>query len=449
MLSSRGETLPTSASGSQTSGNTKKDRILQTPSSAKKNKLEAYPRNVRTSFQNKKSVVNTKNISSLQESKFNVNSDLQCVTCNGCLFSDNHDSCVLKFINSVNARVKYLEVAFRQHTCFIHNLKGVDLLTGSRGNNLYTLSLGDMKASSPICLLSKASKTKSWLWHRRLCHLNFGVINHLARQGLVQGLLKLKFKKDHLCSACAMGKSKKKSYKPKSEDTNQEKLYLLHMDLCGPMQAVATVCYTKNRSIVRLLHNKTPYELLHGKLPDLSFLHVFGTLCSLTNDNENLGKLHPKADIGIFIGYAPTKKAFRIYNRRTRRIIKTIHVDFDELKAMASEQSSLGPALHEMTPTTISSELVPKPTSSTPFVPPSRNDFDQDSPSPSKCQTTPENQPPVIPQDVEEDNHEVAHMGNDLFFGMPILEVASDQSSSMDFTHAIVHHDHQISQHNS
>nr|GFD18413.1 integrase, catalytic region, zinc finger, CCHC-type, peptidase aspartic, catalytic [Tanacetum cinerariifolium] len=78
--------------------------------------------------------------------------------------------------------------------------------------------------------------------------------------------------------------------------------------------------------------------------------------------------------IGIFIGYAPTKKAFQIYNRRTRRIIKTIHVDFDELTAMASEQSSSGPALHEMTPTTISSGLVPKPTSSTPFVPPSRTD---------------------------------------------------------------------------
>ncbi|GJS71384.1 putative reverse transcriptase domain-containing protein [Tanacetum coccineum] len=78
-----------------------------------------------------------------------------------------------------------LEVAFRQHTCFIRNLEGVDLLTGSQGNNLYTLSLGDMMASSPICLLSKASKTKSWLWHRRLSHLNFGAINHLARHGLV------------------------------------------------------------------------------------------------------------------------------------------------------------------------------------------------------------------------------------------------------------------------
>ncbi|GKE95986.1 retrovirus-related pol polyprotein from transposon TNT 1-94, partial [Tanacetum coccineum] len=78
-----------------------------------------------------------------------------------------------------------LEVAFSQHTCFIHNLEGVDLLIGSRGNNLYTLSFGDMMASSPICLLSKASKTKSWLWHRHLSHLNFGAINHSARHGLV------------------------------------------------------------------------------------------------------------------------------------------------------------------------------------------------------------------------------------------------------------------------
>nr|GFA35350.1 retrotransposon protein, putative, unclassified [Tanacetum cinerariifolium] len=89
--------------------------------------------------------------------------------------------------------------------------------------------------SSPICLFSKASKTKSWLWHRRLSHLNFDAINHLARQGLVRGLSKLKFEKDHLCSACAMGKSTKKTHKPKFEDTYQEKLYLLHMDLCGLM----------------------------------------------------------------------------------------------------------------------------------------------------------------------------------------------------------------------
>nr|GEY52025.1 integrase, catalytic region, zinc finger, CCHC-type, peptidase aspartic, catalytic [Tanacetum cinerariifolium] len=123
-------------------------------------------------------------------------------------------------------------------------------------------------------------------------------------------------------------------------------------------EAVATACFTQNRSIIRLRHGKTPYELLHSKLPDLSFFYVFVSLCYPINDSENLSKLQPKADIGIFIGYAPTKKAFRIYNRRTRKIMETIHVDFDELTTMASEQCSSRPALNEMTPGTISSGLM-------------------------------------------------------------------------------------------
>ncbi|GKE64640.1 retrovirus-related pol polyprotein from transposon TNT 1-94 [Tanacetum coccineum] len=129
-----------------------------------------------------------------------------------------------------------LEVAFQKNTCFIRNLEGVDLLFGSRDTNLYTISLDDMLKTSPICLLSKGSKTKSWLWHRRLSHLNFGTINKLAKDGLARGIPRLKFQKDHLCSAYALGKIKKSSHQPKAEDTNQEKLYLLHMDLCGLMR---------------------------------------------------------------------------------------------------------------------------------------------------------------------------------------------------------------------
>ncbi|GJY72115.1 retrovirus-related pol polyprotein from transposon TNT 1-94 [Tanacetum coccineum] len=124
-----------------------------------------------------------------------------------------------------------LEVAFRKHICFIRDLDGVDLLNGSRGSNLYTLSMENLLLSSLICLLSKASKTKSWLWHRRLSHLNFDYITSLTKQGLVRGPLKLKYQKDHLYSACALGKSKKHSHKPKAEDSIQEKHYLLHMDL--------------------------------------------------------------------------------------------------------------------------------------------------------------------------------------------------------------------------
>ncbi|GJX52355.1 putative reverse transcriptase domain-containing protein [Tanacetum coccineum] len=124
-------------------------------------------------------------------------------------------------------------------------------------------------------------------------------------------------------------------------------------------EVVETACYTQNRSLICLHHEKTPYELLHDRKPDLSYLHVFGALCYPTNDSEDLSKLKAKADVGIFIGYAPLKKAYRIYNQRTRRIMETIHVDFDELTTMASKQSSLGPVLHEMTPGTLSSGLVP------------------------------------------------------------------------------------------
>ncbi|GKA46521.1 retrovirus-related pol polyprotein from transposon TNT 1-94, partial [Tanacetum coccineum] len=375
---------------------------------------------------------------------------------------------------------------------------------------------------------SKASKTKSWLWHRRLSHLNFGAINRLARHGLVRGLPKLKFEKDHLCSACAMGKSKKKPHKPKSEDTNQEKLYLLHMNLCGPCvsqvlmerstsssllmitldlhrtyngtefvnqtlreyyekvgishetfvarspqqngiverrnltlievartmliyakallflwaEAVATACYTQNRSIIRLCHDKTPYELLHDKLPDLSFFHVFGALCYPTNDSENLGKLQPKADI-----------------------------DFDELTAMASEHSSSGPALHEMTPAIISSGLVPNPPPLTSFIPPSSTDWDilfqplllevlnppstVDGPAPEviapiakvvalePAASTGSPSSTTVDQDAPspKDSHDldVAHMNNDPFFGILIPENHSDASSSSDVIRTVVH----------
>nr|GEW12572.1 retrovirus-related Pol polyprotein from transposon TNT 1-94 [Tanacetum cinerariifolium] len=144
------------------------------------------------------------------------------------------------------------------------------------------------------------------------------------------------------------GKSKKSSHQPKAKDTNQEKLYLLHMDLCGPMhvasingkrrnwtlveaahtilifskallflwvEAINTACYIQNGSLIRLRYNKTPYEIMQEKKPDLYFFHVFGALCYPTNDNDDLGKLDAKADIGIFVGYAPAKKAFRIYNK--------------------------------------------------------------------------------------------------------------------------------------
>ncbi|GJS46245.1 integrase, catalytic region, zinc finger, CCHC-type containing protein [Tanacetum coccineum] len=147
-----------------------------------------------------------------------------------------------------------LEVAFRKHTCFVRDINGTDILKGSRSTNLYTISMDEMMKSSPICLLSKASKSKSWLWHRRLNHLNFGTINDLARKDLVRGLPRLKFEKDHLCSACQLGKSKKFSHRPKSENTNMEVLHTLHMDLCIPSRRAIESKTREHRSIKGNIH---------------------------------------------------------------------------------------------------------------------------------------------------------------------------------------------------
>ncbi|GJZ00248.1 retrovirus-related pol polyprotein from transposon TNT 1-94 [Tanacetum coccineum] len=129
--------------------------------------------------------------------------------------------------DSVISRVYYVEGL---------DLDDVDVIKGSRGTNLYTISVKDMMRSSPIFLLSKASKNKSWLWHHCLNHLNFGTLNDLARKDLVRGLPRLKFEKDNLCFACQLGKSMKATHKPKMVNTIMEVLHTLHMDLCGPIR---------------------------------------------------------------------------------------------------------------------------------------------------------------------------------------------------------------------
>ncbi|GJS71029.1 integrase, catalytic region, zinc finger, CCHC-type containing protein [Tanacetum coccineum] len=132
-----------------------------------------------------------------------------------------------------------LEVAFRSKTCYVCNLEGDDFLTGRRESNLYTISISDMAASSSVCLMFMATSTKSWLWHCRLSHLNFGTINDLTRLDLVDGLPKFKYGKDHLCSVCERVKSKKASHPLKLVPSDHSKLELLHMDLCGPMRVAS------------------------------------------------------------------------------------------------------------------------------------------------------------------------------------------------------------------
>nr|GFA58977.1 retrovirus-related Pol polyprotein from transposon TNT 1-94 [Tanacetum cinerariifolium] len=129
-----------------------------------------------------------------------------------------------------------LEVAFRRDACFVRNLEGVDLLKGDCSTNLYTINLHEMASASPICLMARASSTKSWLWHQRFSYLNVDTINDLARNDLVAGLPKFKYHKEHLCPSCEQGKSKRASHPPKPVPNSRQRYYLLHMDLCRPMR---------------------------------------------------------------------------------------------------------------------------------------------------------------------------------------------------------------------
>nr|GEX63446.1 integrase, catalytic region, zinc finger, CCHC-type, peptidase aspartic, catalytic [Tanacetum cinerariifolium] len=264
-----------------------------------------------------------------------------------------------------------LEVAFRKSTCYIRDLKGNDLLIGSRGIDLYSITLQDTNCPNPICVMAKATSSQTWLWHHRLSHLNFDTINLLSKNDIVVSLPKLKFIKDHLCSSCEMGKAKRKFFHTKTTPISKRRLQLLHMELCGPMQtlhayfaaegilhqmsvartpkqngvverrnqtlveaartmlgaakvplffwaeAIATTCFTQNRSLVIPRHEKTPYRIINDQKPSVKFFYIFSSHSYIVRDGEHLDKMKEK---------------------------ETIHVNFDELPQMVSDHVSFEPA---------------------------------------------------------------------------------------------------------
>nr|GEZ97786.1 hypothetical protein [Tanacetum cinerariifolium] len=220
---------------------------------------------------------------------------------------------------------KGLDVAFRKFTCFVRNEDGVDLLTGDRSSNLYSIALNEVASNSSTCLLEKASSSQSWLWHQRLSHLNFTTINNLVKNNLVQGLPKMKFEKDLLCFACEQGKIHRKHQKSKTAFASIKPLYLLHMDLCGPMRV----------------------ESINGKRYVLVVVDACSR-CYLLNDYEDVGKLKENRNFGVFVGYSKESAAFRIYNKRTRKIHESVNVNFNEISEMAYKQFSLEPGLSNL-----------------------------------------------------------------------------------------------------
>nr|GEX20026.1 ribonuclease H-like domain-containing protein [Tanacetum cinerariifolium] len=267
----------------------------------------------------------------------NDKSEIVCGTCKQCLVTANHDACLLSSVNALNSCANKLYAIapcrLQEDTCFIRDLDGVDLLKGNRSTNLYTINLYDMASASPICLMARATPTKLWLWHQRLSHLNFDTVNDLAKNDLVFRLPKFKYAKEHLCPSCEQGKSKRSSQPPKPILNSKQRLHLLHTDLCG---------------LIRVAN-------INGKRYVL-------------NDRKDIGKLGAKGDIDFFIGYSVNSAAYRVYNRRTKKIMEMMNVTFNELSAMAFKQNSSKPSLQSLTSGQISSglELTYAPSTITP-----------------------------------------------------------------------------------
>nr|GEX04503.1 hypothetical protein [Tanacetum cinerariifolium] len=216
----------------------------------------------------------------------------------------------------------------------------------------------------------EATPTQAWLWHRRLSHLNFDYINLLSKKDIVIGLPKLKYVKYQLCSSCELSRAKRSSFKSKVVLRSKGRLNLLHIDLCGPMrvasingkkyilnralveaartmisasqlplffwaEAIATACYTQNRSIIIPAHDKTPYHIINDRKPSIKHLHIFGCICYITRDGKNLDKMKEKGDSCIMVGYSIQSKGYRLYNKRTRMIVESIHIRIDEIKEVS------------------------------------------------------------------------------------------------------------------
>nr|GFA19290.1 hypothetical protein [Tanacetum cinerariifolium] len=338
----------------QPRSNTKHDRVPSTSKSSRsKNKeaeVEEHHRNLLLSTNNKHMSSACNNIKLDSQ---DVISKVVCAMCKQCSISVNHDVCLRNYVNGKNS-------------------------------------------------CGKKQKAKSWLRHQRLSHLNFDTINDLARNDLVSSLPKFKYNKEHLCPSCEQRKSKIASHPPKPVPNSRQRLHLLHMDLCGPMRIGSinekryvlvivddysrytwalkdyfySVGISHQMSSVRTpqqngvveRRNQTLVEdartmLIFTRAPLFLWAEAIATACFtqnrsiFTKDCEDIGKLGAKGDIGFFIGYSADSCAYRIYNRRTKKIIETMNVSFDELSVMAFEQRGSKLGLQSMTSGQISSGL--------------------------------------------------------------------------------------------
>nr|GEW78694.1 integrase, catalytic region, zinc finger, CCHC-type, peptidase aspartic, catalytic [Tanacetum cinerariifolium] len=195
-----------------------------------------------------------------------------------------------------------LEVAFKRNTYFIRDLDCIDLLKGNHSTNLYTINLYDMASASPICLMARATPTKSWLWHQHYPTSTLTpstTLPIMISSPIYQSLNMIK-------NIFAPLVSKEKAKEPLTYPNLfriQSNGFICFIWICVVQcelqalmgEAIANACYTQNRSIIHRRFNKTPYELIQGRKLDISYLLVFWALCYPKNDREDIDKLDAKA----------------------------------------------------------------------------------------------------------------------------------------------------------
>ncbi|GKB38648.1 retrotransposon protein, putative, ty1-copia subclass, partial [Tanacetum coccineum] len=430
----------TSVSRPQLKSNQLEDRVMHNNSEGKKQQVEDHRRNFK--FSNNKTSITACN-DSLNAKTSNVN--FICVTCGKCVLKDNHDMCVLYYINGVNTRTKQpiavpistiepkrtvnqsaatplkrilmeiilffidsrcskhmmgnlkllsnfmeqflgtvkfrndqmasilgygdlvqgnvtikrvyyveglnhnlffvgqlcdadLEVAFRKSTCYIRDLKGNDLLTGSCGTDLcgtdlYFITLQVTSTPNPIFLMAKASSG---------LHAQVRTVRTDKGTKFLNKTLHVYFAQEAIKHQTSTARTPKQNsvverWNGTLVEAARTMLSAAKVALFFWTEAIATTCFTQNRSLVITLHEKTHYHIINGQKSSVKFFYIFGSLCYIIGDGENLDKMKEKSDACIFVGYSTQSRAYRVYNKRIRVIVETVHVNVDGLLHMASD----------------------------------------------------------------------------------------------------------------
>ncbi|GKC28265.1 putative ribonuclease H-like domain-containing protein [Tanacetum coccineum] len=192
------------------------------------------------------------------------------------------------------------------------------VLRAPRKDDVYSLDLKNIVPSGGItCLYANATADESKLWHRRLGHVNFKNINKLVKGHLVRGLPSKVFMNDHTCVACKKGKQHKASC---LENQLNHNVKIIRCDNGTEFKNHAMNEFCAKKGIKREFSNS----------PSISFMRPFGFPLTILNTLDSLGKFDGKSDKGYLLGYSTTSKAFRVYNKRTKRVEENLHIDFLE-----------------------------------------------------------------------------------------------------------------------